>query len=571
MATARSRSATCPRSIERGKEKVEVLHHIDLDIEQGRLRRADGPVGLGQDDTAQPDRRARFADRRRDHGRRPAHRPADGAASSRKWRAANVGFVFQFYNLMPMLSAQKNVELPLLLTKLVGGAAQANARHRARSSSAWPIAPAHKPTELSGGQQQRVAIARAIVSDPTLLVCDEPTGDLDRQSAEEMLGLLQQLNREHGKTIVMVTHDPKAAEYATPHAASRQGHAGRTGAAPPEPEAAMKYLHLDLGGAVPAQDAHAADPGLDRRRLPAVRPARRGAHGVRPGGQSADGAERLQTGSQLSFIQPLPLSLERRSRAMPASSDVDLRQLVRRRLPGPAQPGLQLRGRARTTSTSIPEIAVMPRRAQGLRRDAHRRARRRAAGASSSAGRSATRSRCSRRSSRQAAARTGRSRSSASSTSSDKKTGGFFDQMLLLNWKYFDETTPYNQGAVGWYVARAGRREPGRPRSPRRSTRSRPTPTTRPAPRPSRPRRGMDEAARRHRPDRRLDHGRGVLHPAAAVGQHDDAGRARTHQRARGAEDDRLLATAACWGWCWPSRCCCWCSAASSASASPPC
>ena len=131
-----------------------------------------------------------------------------------RWRASNVGFVFQFYNLMPMLSAQRNVELPLLLTKLSG------AQRRKNASIALQLVgladrATHKPGELSGGQQQRVAIARAIVSDPALLVCDEPTGDLDRQSAEDVLGLLQQLNRDHGKTIVMVTHDPKAAEYAT--------------------------------------------------------------------------------------------------------------------------------------------------------------------------------------------------------------------------------------------------------------------------------------------------------------------------------------------------------------------
>jgi putative ABC transport system ATP-binding protein len=137
-----------------------------------------------------------------------------GGGALARWRASNVGFVFQFYNLMPMLSAQRNVELPLLLTKLSG------AQRRKNASIALQLVgladrATHKPGELSGGQQQRVAIARAIVSDPTLLVCDEPTGDLDRQSAEDVLGLLQQLNREHGKTIVMVTHDPKAAEYAT--------------------------------------------------------------------------------------------------------------------------------------------------------------------------------------------------------------------------------------------------------------------------------------------------------------------------------------------------------------------
>jgi putative ABC transport system ATP-binding protein len=115
---------------------------------------------------------------------------------------------------MPMLSAQRNVELPLLLTRLSA------AQRRKNASIALQLVgladrASHKPSELSGGQQQRVAIARAIVSDPELLVCDEPTGDLDRQSAEDVLGLLQQLNRDHGKTIVMVTHDPKAAEYAS--------------------------------------------------------------------------------------------------------------------------------------------------------------------------------------------------------------------------------------------------------------------------------------------------------------------------------------------------------------------
>jgi putative ABC transport system ATP-binding protein len=121
--------------------------------------------------------------------------------------------VFQFYNLMPVLSAQSNVELPLLLTGL--GAAQ---RKRNAEVALQVVGLAdrakHKPRELSGGQQQRVAIARAIVSDPALLVCDEPTGDLDRKTADEILTLLQTLNREHGKTIVMVTHDPLAAEYA---------------------------------------------------------------------------------------------------------------------------------------------------------------------------------------------------------------------------------------------------------------------------------------------------------------------------------------------------------------------
>ena len=135
------------------------------------------------------------------------------AAQLAKWRANHVGFVFQFYNLMPVLSAEGNVELPLLLTKLSSAQRKKNVAVALQIVGLSDRAK-HKPKELSGGQEQRVAIARALVSDPQLLVCDEPTGDLDRKTADEILGLLQVLNREHGKTIVMVTHDPKAAEFA---------------------------------------------------------------------------------------------------------------------------------------------------------------------------------------------------------------------------------------------------------------------------------------------------------------------------------------------------------------------
>jgi putative ABC transport system ATP-binding protein len=197
---------------ERGKQKVEVLHHINLDIAEGDFLALMGPSGSGKTtllnligglDSASAGS-IRVGDQRIDQL---------GAGALARWRASNVGFIFQFYNLMPMLSAQRNVELPLLLTRLSA------AQRRRNASIALQLVglsdrASHKPNELSGGQQQRVAIARAIVSDPTLLVCDEPTGDLDRQSAEDVLGLLRTLNREHGKTIVMVTHDPKAAEYA---------------------------------------------------------------------------------------------------------------------------------------------------------------------------------------------------------------------------------------------------------------------------------------------------------------------------------------------------------------------
>ena len=129
------------------------------------------------------------------------------------WRASNVGFIFQFYNLLPVLSAQKNIELPLLLTKLSSSQRKKHVE-TALSIVGLSDRATHKPNELSGGQQQRVAIARALVSDPDILVCDEPTGDLDRDTATEILNLLKSLNEDHGKTILMVTHDPAAAESA---------------------------------------------------------------------------------------------------------------------------------------------------------------------------------------------------------------------------------------------------------------------------------------------------------------------------------------------------------------------
>ncbi|MBL6903216.1 MAG: ABC transporter ATP-binding protein [SAR86 cluster bacterium] len=129
------------------------------------------------------------------------------------WRASNVGFIFQFYNLLPVLTAQKNIELPLLLTNLSGSQRK---KHVETALNIVGLADrsGHKPSELSGGQQQRVAIARALVSDPDILVCDEPTGDLDRDTATDILNLLKSLNEDHGKTILMVTHDPAAAESA---------------------------------------------------------------------------------------------------------------------------------------------------------------------------------------------------------------------------------------------------------------------------------------------------------------------------------------------------------------------
>ena len=201
------------KSYVRGKQKVEVLHGIDLTIETGEFLALMGPSGSGKTTLLnlvagldQPTGgEVLVAGDRID-------RLSRGNLSD--WRARNIGFIFQFYNLLPVLTAEANIEVPLLLTNL------SKAERRRRVQIALELVglserARHKPNELSGGQQQRVAIARAIVSDPTLLVCDEPTGDLDRQNAEEIMNLLQALNRSQNKTIVMVTHDPKAAEYAS--------------------------------------------------------------------------------------------------------------------------------------------------------------------------------------------------------------------------------------------------------------------------------------------------------------------------------------------------------------------
>jgi putative ABC transport system ATP-binding protein len=196
----------------RGRQQIEVLHSINLDIATGEFVALMGPSGSGKTTLLNliggldaPSSGSIAV------GGQRIDQLSENALA--RWRSAHVGFVFQFYNLLATLTARRNVELPLLLTRLSG------TQRRQRADIALQLVgladrAVHKPAELSGGQQQRVAIARAIVSDPALLVCDEPTGDLDRQSAAEVLRLLQQLNREHGKTIIMVTHDPKAAEFA---------------------------------------------------------------------------------------------------------------------------------------------------------------------------------------------------------------------------------------------------------------------------------------------------------------------------------------------------------------------
>jgi putative ABC transport system ATP-binding protein len=197
----------------RGKEPVRVLENLDLDVPEGSFEALMGPSGSGKSTLL--------------NLIAGLDRPTEGTievngadigtmsdAALAKWRARNIGFIFQAYNLMPVLTAAQNVELPLLLTKLNGG------ERRKRVEIALRVVGLenrmhHYPKQLSGGQEQRVAIARAIVNDPTIIVADEPTGDLDRHSADEILGLLEKLNKEFKKTIFMVTHDPAAADRAT--------------------------------------------------------------------------------------------------------------------------------------------------------------------------------------------------------------------------------------------------------------------------------------------------------------------------------------------------------------------
>src|SRR5690606_13553238 len=201
------------RVYRKGKERVEVLHELDLQVPQGDFLALMGPSGSGKTTLLNL-----LGGLDKPTGGTVTVGGAELSSMSNsqlsRWRSTNVGFIFQFYNLLPVLTARKNVELPLLLTNM-GGAERTRRADIALSIVGLSDRAKHYPREMSGGQEQRVAIARAIVSDPTLLLCDEPTGDLDRETADEILKLLQILNRDHGKTIVMVTHDAQAAEYAS--------------------------------------------------------------------------------------------------------------------------------------------------------------------------------------------------------------------------------------------------------------------------------------------------------------------------------------------------------------------
>jgi putative ABC transport system ATP-binding protein len=201
------------KTFKRGAEKIHVLDGLDLSLAKGEFLALMGPSGSGKSTLLNiiggldsPTAGAVSVG-----GERIDRLSGKKLAA---WRARNIGLVFQFYNLLPVLSAERNVELPLLLTRLSG-----TQRRKHVDTALGVVGLSHRkkhyPRELSGGEQQRVGIARGIVTDPTLLLCDEPTGDLDRKSGDEVLNLLAALNREHGKTIIMVTHDPHAAARAS--------------------------------------------------------------------------------------------------------------------------------------------------------------------------------------------------------------------------------------------------------------------------------------------------------------------------------------------------------------------
>ena len=197
------------KEFRRGSERIDVLQGVDLEIPPGDFLALMGPSGSGK--TTLLNLLGGLDTPTRGTITIAGHR-IDQMSSGQlaRWRASNVGFVFQLYNLLPVLTAERNVELPLLLTKLSRRERKRHVEVALRVVALTDRAR-HYPRQLSGGQEQRVGIARAIVNDPTLLLCDEPTGDLDRKSGDEILDLLQALNRENGKTVVMVTHDPHAA------------------------------------------------------------------------------------------------------------------------------------------------------------------------------------------------------------------------------------------------------------------------------------------------------------------------------------------------------------------------
>jgi putative ABC transport system ATP-binding protein len=467
------------KTYQRGPEKVQVLHGIDLDIASGDFVALMGPSGSGKTtllnligglDNPSGGEISIEGER--------IDQMSGGQLST--WRSHHVGFVFQFYNLMPMLTAQKNVELPLLLTHLNAAQRRRNAEI-ALTLVGLADRRSHRPNELSGGQQQRVAIARAIVSDPTFLICDEPTGDLDRQSAEEILGLLQQLNREHGKTIIMVTHDPKAAEYATHTVHLDKGELA-TRRWPTDGGHGDEILLVGLGAAVPQPHAHVADPAVGGGRVPAVRHARFGARGVHlrrqrgrrqpPGGglaavdhpvaadppgspdRQVAGVRDVAYGMWFGGIYQDPKNFFPNFSVSPNYFDVYRELQID---PAQLEDWKQTRTGAIVGETlakqfgwkigdTIPlQATIFPRGGSNdwplVLKGIYR--------------------------------------------SKDRALAANEERQLMMNWKYFDESNDYIKNQVSWYTVTLD--NPTTPRGwRRRSTRSRPTPTTRPRPRPNR-------------------------------------------------------------------------------------
>ena len=339
-----------------------MLHALDLDIPKGDFLALMGPSGSGKSTLLNL---IGGLDRPTAGTIEIAGQRTDAMSEGElgRWRANHVGFVFQMYNLLPVLSAERNVELPLLLTSLSAS------ERRKRTGAALSLVglsdrAKHKPRELSGGQEQRVGIARAIVSDPTLLLCDEPTGDLDRKSGDEILDLLQALNQQQGKTIIMVTHDP--------HAAARAKHMLHLNKGQLDPRsgrlrrAMFKYLPLLWANLRRKRLRTRLTLASIVDRVPAVRPAAdaaRRAHRRRrsrrrgPADHDAQGVAHPVVAAQLS--EPHPRRRRRRGR--------DRAELVRRHLPGRSQPD---RRDARSMPTTFfevyPEYQLPPEQKRGL-------------------------------------------------------------------------------------------------------------------------------------------------------------------------------------------------------------
>ena len=338
------------KTYQRGSEEIHVLQGLNLDVDAGDFVAFMGPSGSGKTTllnllggldlpsagsiTVAGDEITRLS-----------------ARQLTAWRARHVGFVFQMYNLIPVLTAFQNVELPLLLTRL------SKAERRQHVETALEVVGLadrmhHYPRQLSGGQEQRVGIARAIVADPTFLLCDEPTGDLDRKSADEILDLLGRLVQEHGKTVLMVTHDPLAAERAHVVVHLEKGvlvDAVTDGTGPDEVPASR-----------PAQPAQEEDPdrpddGLLRGRPLPVRHPGRGPRRV-PAGRGR-GRRRPAGGGEQGLDHPAAAAcLPRPAGAHPRGHAGDLRQLVRRCLPGRAQLLSAVRHRSRDLPADVPGV-----------------------------------------------------------------------------------------------------------------------------------------------------------------------------------------------------------------------